>query len=104
MLTKSTYEHIVLDEQGTPVIAETNTKVVEIVLDKFAFGWSAEEIHRQHPHLTLGQIHSALAYYWDHRDDLDADIAQRLRYVDGIRVSLQPTALATRLRRQGLLD
>lgn len=41
----------------------------------------ADEIHRQHPHLSLGQIHAALAYYFDHRDELDAKIAEQLRFV-----------------------
>ena len=52
-------------------------KVVELVMAKMAHGWSAEELHLQYPHLTLGQIHSALAYYWDHKDELDADIERR---------------------------
>ncbi len=34
-------------------------KVIEIVLEKIAYGWSPEELHFQHPYLTLGQIYSA---------------------------------------------
>ena len=56
-------------------------KVVELVLGKMAYGWSPEELHFQHPYLTLGQIHSALAYYWDHREELDRDIEERLQHV-----------------------
>jgi hypothetical protein len=29
----------------------------------------------QHPQLTLGQVFSALAYYWDHRSEMDALLA-----------------------------
>ena len=39
-------------------------KVTEVVLDKIAYGWSPEEIHFQHPHLSLAQIHAALTYYY----------------------------------------
>ena len=78
--------------------------MVEIVLDKIAYGWSAEEIHLQHPHLSLGQICSALAYYWDHQDVLDADIQRRLEYVDNLHINTQPTSLVTKLRAKGLLD
>jgi uncharacterized protein (DUF433 family) len=85
VLDQTTYAHIVLDDSGIPFLAGTNTKVIELVLDKVAYGWSAEELHLQHPHLTLGQIHSALAYYWDHQDALDADIQRRLEFVESVR-------------------
>ena len=45
MLGQTRYEHIVLDETQVPIIAGTSTKVVEIVLDHLAYGWSAEELH-----------------------------------------------------------
>ncbi len=67
LATKTRYEHIVLNESKIPFIAGTNMKVIELVLDRSAYGWSAEELQFQHPYLTLGQIHSALAYYWDHQ-------------------------------------
>ena len=49
----------------------TKTKVIEVVLDRLAHRWDVDEIHHQHPHLTRGQICSALAYYYDHQDELD---------------------------------
>ncbi|OGQ79996.1 MAG: hypothetical protein A2289_01440 [Deltaproteobacteria bacterium RIFOXYA12_FULL_58_15] len=42
-------------------------KVIVLVLEKSAYGWSPEELHFQHPYLTMGQIYSALSYYWDHQ-------------------------------------
>jgi len=56
---KTNYEHVALDDKGVPIIVGTNMKVVEIVLEKTAYGWSPEELHFQHPYLTLGQIYSA---------------------------------------------
>ena len=76
------YEHVVLDADGVPRIAQTTMQVVELVTAQAAFGWSPEELHVQFPHLTRGQIHSALAYYWDHQEDLDQDIARRLHAVE----------------------
>ena len=55
---KTKYEHVVLDDKGVPIIVGTNMKVIEIVLEKTAYGWSPEELYFQHPHLTLGQIYS----------------------------------------------
>jgi uncharacterized protein (DUF433 family) len=71
--------HIEIDESGVAWIAGANTKVIEVALDKMAYGWSPEEIHFQHPHLSLAQIHSALAYYYDHQQEIDAEIERRRR-------------------------
>jgi len=92
------YEHIVLDADDVPRIAGTTMKVVELVTAQTAYGWSPEELRFQFPHLSLGQIHSALAYYWDHRDELDQDIVHRLAAVDRQQLQAPPTPLQGRLR------
>jgi uncharacterized protein (DUF433 family) len=102
-LIATQYEHIVLNEANVPIISGTNMKVVELVLEKMAYGWSAEELHFQHPYLTLGQIHSALAYYWDHQEELDRDIERRLELVDQIQRALEPPPLLARLKAKGLI-
>ncbi len=75
----SGFTHIELDARGVPHITGSTMKVVDLVMAQNAHGWSPEELHFQHPYLTLGQIHSALAYYWDNKDELDADIQRRSR-------------------------
>ena len=97
------YEHIVLNEASVPMISGTTMKVIELVLDSKAYGWSPEELHFQHPYLTLGQIHSALAYYWDHQDALDQDIEKRLVFVKQTQQSQEPSSLVTRLKSKGLI-
>ncbi len=92
------YEHIILGQDNAPIIAGTNMKVIELVLERIAYGWSAEELRFQHPYLTLGQIHSALAYYWDHQETLDQDIERRLQVVDQIQESRGPSLLVARLK------
>ena len=101
-MIETRYEHIVLNESGVPMIVGTTMKVIELVLDSKAYGWSPAELHFQHPYLTLGQIHSALAYYWDHQDELDQDIARRLQFVDQLQQATKPTPLETRLKATGL--
>jgi uncharacterized protein (DUF433 family) len=71
-IVETQYKHIV-DQDGVPMIADTTMKVVELITSYLAYGWSAEEMHLQYPYLSLGQIHSALAYYWDHREEVEAD-------------------------------
>ncbi len=91
-MTRATaYEHIVTNKAGVPLIEGTTTKVIELVLDVLAYGWSPDELHFQHPHLTLGQIHSALAYYRDHKEVLDRDIECRAKHVEEIRREVGPS-------------
>jgi uncharacterized protein (DUF433 family) len=86
-----------------PLIAGTTMKVIELVLDTLAYGWSPEELQFQHPYLSLGQIHSALAYYWDHRQELDRAIEGQLEEVDRLRGELGTPPLIERLRAKGLI-
>lgn len=99
----TSYEHIILDESGVPTIEGTSMKVVELVLETAAYGWSPEELHFQHPYLSLGQIHSALAYYWDHAEELDRDIKRRSEKVENIRERVGPSAIRDKLKAQGLI-
>lgn len=103
MLAETRYEHIILNDARVPMIAGTTMKVVELVLAQAAYGWSAEELNAQFPYLTLGQIYSALAYYWDHREALDADIEKRVRKADRIRSSMPESPLVKRLKGKGLI-
>lgn len=103
MTVETRYEHIILNEAQVPLIAGTTMKVVELVLDHKAYGWSPEELHFQHPYLTLGQIYSALAFYWDHQEELDQDIERRLQMIDQVQQDTKPTPLEARLKSKGLI-
>lgn len=103
MLAETRYEHIVLDDSRVPVISGTTMKVTELVLAQAAYGWSAEELHIQFSYLTLGQIYSALAYYWDHREEMDGDIEIRLENVNQIQKYTSVSPLINRLKNKGLI-
>ncbi|HEX4997226.1 MAG TPA: DUF433 domain-containing protein [Terriglobia bacterium] len=79
---KSTVSPIEIDDQGVAWITGVNTKVIEVVLDKLAYGWSPEEMRLQHPHLSLSQIHAALSYYYEHQEQLDSDIERRRKEIE----------------------
>lgn len=97
----TTYEHIEIDADGVPIIAAANTKVHELVLDMMAHGTSPEEMSFQYPHLTLGQIYSALAYYWDHKKQVDSEIERRFALVERWRKEAGPSKLVARLAARG---
>lgn len=65
---------IEMDDRGVAWISGTKTKVIEVAVDKIAYGWSPEEIHFQHSYLSLAQIHAALSYYYEHQAELDAEM------------------------------
>ena len=95
--------HIHLDERGVAWIDDTNVKVVEVVLDKRAYGWSPEETHEQHPDLSLAQIHAALSYYYDNQQAIDAYIEQQRTWVEAMAAQAGDSPVRQRLRALGKL-
>jgi uncharacterized protein (DUF433 family) len=89
--------HIRVDDDGVAWIDGTQVKVLELAIDKLAHGSSPEEMHFQHPHLSLAQIHAALAYYYDHQPELDADIERRLKYADELAARSSESPLRKKL-------
>lgn len=102
-MAETSYEHIILNEKNQATIEGTKIKVVELVLDKIAYGWSPEELQYQHPQLTLGQIYSALAYYADHQDEIDQEIETQLEQIDQLKESARPSPLIKRLKAKKLI-
>jgi uncharacterized protein (DUF433 family) len=95
--------HIHLDDAGVAWIDDTNVKVIEVILDQIAYGWSPEEIHFQHPNLSLAQIHAALSYYHDHQAHFDAEIERQLAEVEAMAAKAGDSPLRKRLRVAGKL-
>ena len=59
---------------GRPRIAGTGVSIRRIA-GWYKLGLAPEEIATQIPHLTLAQVHAALAYYHANRDEMDAEMA-----------------------------
>jgi uncharacterized protein (DUF433 family) len=93
--------HIRLDEQGRPWVEDTNVKVIEVVLDHLAYGWDAETIQENHPHLSLAQVYAALGWYYDHQIAMDAEIEHQEERIRALRAASQPSALQHRLATKG---
>jgi uncharacterized protein (DUF433 family) len=102
MPTATPYAHIELRADGMPWLTGTQIKVIEVALDRIAYRWDGDEIQRNHPHLTLGQIYSSLAYYYDHQAEMDQLIEDDLQYVEQMRRQSGESALARKLRSKGL--
>ncbi|HEY7491136.1 MAG TPA: DUF433 domain-containing protein [Candidatus Tectomicrobia bacterium] len=64
------YPHISIDEKGTAHIGQTRYKVIHLAAEHYHYGWSAEELLRQHPDLRPEEVYAALTYFYDHHDTL----------------------------------
>lgn len=76
MESTTTYEYIARHKDvlgGEPMIQGTRTPVRAIV-EEWRRGTPPEEIPDGMPHVTLAQVFAALAYYSDHRDEINAHI------------------------------
>jgi uncharacterized protein (DUF433 family) len=90
--------HIRIDD-GRALIDGTSYKVLDVVLDHLAYGWSPEEVYFQHyGELSMAQIYAALSYYYDHQSELDADIQRQLRDVEALRAQAGSSPFVTRMR------
>ncbi len=88
---------IEVDQRGVAWLVGANTKVIEVVMDKLAHGWSPEEIHFQHRHLSLAQIHAAFAYYYEHQEEMDQEIVRQVEEVERLSRDASPSPLRQRL-------
>lgn len=75
-------------------------RVAQIAIDHLAHGWSADEIARQHPYLSLGEVHAALGYYFDHQTEIDAEIEAEWGQVRQA-ADLPPSQFVLRMRAKG---
>ena len=78
-------------------------RVSQIVADYLAHGWSPEEMCRQHPDLALSDAYSAMAYYFDHQMEIDAELQSEIEQSNADRQSAPASKLLVRLRAQGRL-
>ncbi len=80
MAVEPKYPHIRhVPGDSTRLEGHPRTRVAMIVADYLWRGWSAEEIVRQYSYLTLAETHAALAYYFDHREEIEAELAAEYR-------------------------
>jgi uncharacterized protein (DUF433 family) len=95
-----TYPHITFNAQGRPCIDGTRHRVIDIVADHVAHGYSAAQIVLHYPDLTPAQVHAALTYYYDHQEAMDAALIASYSQAEQQRrqQTPHPKLVAARLR------
>lgn len=71
---------------GRPKIAGTGVTVMRIA-GWHNQGWIPEKIAANYGHISLAQVHAALAYYHVNKEEIDADIEAEERFYEA---SMQP--------------
>lgn len=97
MTTVPIYPHIEKpDNEPARLTRLPRVRVSMIVADYLAHGWSPEEMCRQHSYLTLSEAHTAMAYYFDHQEEIDRELAAELAESDKDRISASPSSFVVR--------
>jgi len=78
-------------------------RVAQIAMDYLAYGWSVEEICRQHAYVGPAEAHAAMGYYFDHQEEIDQEIAQEWQQVQTYLANAKRSPFYTRMKAKGLL-
>ena len=81
-------EHIVITPGtcgGKPRIAGHRIKVQHIAICHERMGMSIQQIVDDYEGITLADVHAALVYYYDHREQIEADIKEGEEFAEKIR-------------------
>jgi uncharacterized protein (DUF433 family) len=81
------------DGQDRAFLAGTRVRVQDVYVLAEIQGLDADQIVQQLPHLTLGQVHAALSYFFDHREQILEEIRQDEEFVKLMRGSSGPGPL-----------
>jgi len=90
---------IELDARGVAWITGTKVKVIEVATDKLAHGSSPEEMHLQYPHLSLAQMYAALAYYYEHQAECEAEILRQAERAKAWAEAAKDSPMQQRIKR-----
>lgn len=64
------YPHVTVGADGVARIDDTRYKVAHLAGEHYHYGWTAEELLRQHPDLRPEEIYGALTYFYDHYQEM----------------------------------
>ena len=62
---------------GRPCVAGTSLRVTDVIIANLYHDRSPDQIAADYE-LSLAKVHAALAYYYQHKDELDEDIRNQI--------------------------
>jgi Protein of unknown function (DUF433) len=105
MTSTAIYPHIEKFSLDEPAHLQRlpRVRVAQIVMDYLAYGWSVEEMCRQHPDLRLAEAHAAIAYYFDNQAEIDAEIRTEWEQAEQAQAQSRRSPFFVRMQARGLL-
>ncbi len=82
---------------GEPRLIGTRIKVQHIYTWVEQMGMTPAQVVAEHPHLSMAQIHAALAYYWSHQDEIRQDMEAEAKQAAAPKSRTGPSRLQERL-------
>jgi hypothetical protein len=96
------YPHITKPSDGPAHLDRIpRIHVAMLARDYLFYGWSIEEMCRQHPYLKPAEAHAAMAYYFDHQEEIEAEILAEQQAVR--ETTFRDSPFARRMRSAGKL-
>jgi uncharacterized protein (DUF433 family) len=89
---------------GEPHILGHRIKVKHVAVWHERQGMTPAQIVATYPSLTLAQVHAALAYYYDHREEIQAAMADEDRFVEELKAASGPSLLQEKLKQRNAAD
>jgi uncharacterized protein (DUF433 family) len=81
---------------GEPVITGTGIRVLDIAIRYEIMGMTPDDIMVGYPHLNLPQIHDALSYYYEHKEEIDRKWQKAMKSVKTLK-NLCPSVLEKKI-------
>jgi uncharacterized protein (DUF433 family) len=85
--TKTEHPYVEINPKicgGSPVVAGTRVRIVDIAIEHEYLNSSPDEIINAHPHLKLEQVHDVLSYYYENRATLDKKIQEDRQFIQSL--------------------
>ena len=93
-----TLPHLMRDSKGTLWIDDSGYRVLDLAAEHLAHGWNAEILQENHPDLSLAQIHAALAWFYDHEEEMRREMHHREAGAAKLLSEMEESPLQRRLR------
>jgi hypothetical protein len=91
------YPHVILDDHGVLRTVVSWYKA-RLLIEAYLGGTTPEELVESYELLTMAESHAAIAYYWDHKAALDAEIAELKAFAEELKRTTADSPGIARLR------
>ncbi len=61
---------------GRPIITGTRIRVMDVAIEYELLGYTPHQIIEAHPHINLAQVHDALSFYYENKEEIDRAVKE----------------------------